>query len=252
MFVSFTQIHDPLVASPSSHIQVDRVTKAFDRKTVLNNLSLEILPGEFIVVVGKSGCGKSTLLRLLAGLDIPSQGKIQIDGNFLLGLNPRARVMFQDSRLLPWKSVLDNVILGLDCRSRAQGHWALHEVGLGDRARDWPTVLSGGQQQRVALARALVSQPQLLLLDEPLGALDALTRLDMQRLISDLWRQQGFTAVLVTHDVEEAVLLADRVIVIQDGQINANIPIQLPRPRSISSVQVAELKQRILCHILQG
>ncbi|PSR13309.1 hypothetical protein C8255_25470 [filamentous cyanobacterium CCP3] len=177
---SYTQ---PQTIKAGTHVWLNNVTKAFGNLTVLDNLSLELYPGEFVAIVGKSGCGKSTLLRLLAGLETPTQGEIKLDGNQLTGLNPRARVMFQDSRLLPWRSVLENVSLGVAKQARPRSHWALQQVGLDSRAQDWTTVLSGGQKQRVALARALVTQPHLLLLDEPLGALDALTRLDMQRLI---------------------------------------------------------------------
>lgn len=158
--------------------------------------------------------------------------------------------MFQDARLLPWRRVLENVTLGLKQQSRQRGHWALQQVGLSDRAADWTTVLSGGQRQRVALARALVTQPRLLLLDEPLGALDALTRLEMQRLIQRLWQEQQFTAILVTHDVEEAIYLADRVIVIEQGVIALDLPVTLPRPRNSGSIGFANLKLQLLEQIL--
>ncbi|MBW4481229.1 MAG: ATP-binding cassette domain-containing protein [Tildeniella torsiva UHER 1998/13D] len=234
----------------STHVWLNGVTKAFGDLTVLNDFSLEIFPGEFVAVVGKSGCGKSTLLRLLAGLETPTRGEIVLDGQRLNGLNAKARVMFQDSRLLPWRKVIENVALGLKEQARPRSHWALQQVGLDSRANDWTTVLSGGQKQRVALARALVTQPHLLLLDEPLGALDALTRLDMQRLIETLWQEQQFTALLVTHDVEEAVVLGDRVIVIQEGRIELDVPINLPRPRSLADAEVNRLKQKVLNQIL--
>lgn len=233
-----------------AHLSIRHLSKRFGTLNVLQDINLEIHPGEFIVVVGKSGCGKSTLLRLIAGLDTPTQGELQLDGAALQGLNRDARVMFQDSRLLPWRRVLDNVVLGLRSHAQERGQWALQQVGLGNRLGDWVTVLSGGQRQRVALARALVSQPRLLLLDEPLGALDALTRLDMQQLIQTLWQEQGFTALLVTHDVEEAVYLADRVVVIEEGRIALDLPIDLPRPRNEASIAFAELKTRILDRIL--
>ena len=233
-----------------AHLKIQNLSQAFGDFQVLKGIDLEILPGEFVAIVGKSGCGKSTLLRLLGGLAAPTQGQIEQNGEVLQGLNRDARIMFQDSRLLPWKRVLENVSLGLKHRAQQQGQWALEQVGLGDRANQWITQLSGGQRQRVALARALVSQPRLLLLDEPLGALDALTRIEMQNLIETLWQEQRFTALLVTHDVEEAVTLADRVIVIEAGNITLNLPIPLPRPRDTASVQVAELKLRILDRIL--
>ncbi|HEY9644011.1 MAG TPA: ATP-binding cassette domain-containing protein [Coleofasciculaceae cyanobacterium] len=233
-----------------AHLRIQNLGKAFAQFPVLKGIDLEIKPGEFVAVVGKSGCGKTTLLRLLGGLESPTQGQIYMDGQALQGLNRHARVMFQDSRLLPWRRVLDNVSLGLKHQPQQQAQWALQQVGLGDRSKHWITQLSGGQRQRVALARALVSQPQLLLLDEPLGALDALTRIGMQNLIESLWKEQQFTALLVTHDVEEAVYLADRVIVIEEGKITLDLPVTLPRPRDAASVQFAELKIRILDRIL--
>jgi sulfonate transport system ATP-binding protein len=158
--------------------------------------------------------------------------------------------MFQDSRLLPWRRVLDNVALGLKRNGKEHGLWALQQVGLASRSKDWTTALSGGQRQRVALARALVTQPRLLLLDEPMSALDALTRIEMQRLIESLWQEQNFTAILVTHDVEEAVYLADRVIVIENGTLLVNQEITLPRPRNTGSAAFAELKTKVLERIL--
>lgn len=231
-------------------LSIHNLTKSFGDFQVLKGIDLEISPGEFVAVVGKSGCGKSTLLRLLSGLDAPTEGQIYIDEQPLRGLNQSARVMFQDSRLLPWRKVLENVTLGLRHQGQQRGQWALQQVGLGDRGRHWVTQLSGGQRQRVALARALVSQPRLLLLDEPLGALDALTRLGMQQLIETLWQEQQFTAFLVTHEVEEAVSLADRVIVIEDGEISLNLPVTLPRPRNQGLPEFTKLKLRILDQIL--
>lgn len=245
---SYTQTQS--TDASGTHVWLNGVTKAFGNLTVLNNFSLEIFPGEFVAVVGKSGCGKSTLLRLLAGLETPTHGEIVLDGQRLSGLNTKARVMFQDSRLLPWRKVIENVALGLKEQARPRSHWALQQVGLDNRAQDWTTVLSGGQKQRVALARALVTQPHLLLLDEPLGALDALTRIDMQRLIETLWQEQQFTALLVTHDVEEAVVLGDRVIVIQEGRIELDVPVNLPRPRNVADAEINKLKQTVLNQIL--
>jgi len=163
------------------------------------------------------------------------------------------RLMFQEARLLPWLRVLDNVALGLErARARALAAQALAQVGLADRARDWPAQLSGGQRQRVALARALVHRPRLLLLDEPLGALDALTRIEMQQLIADLWREQRFTTVLVTHDVPEAVALADRVLLIEDRRVVLDRGVDLPRPRSRGSAQFAALEEQLLQRVLRG
>ena len=186
---------------------------------MLHDLDLEIEPGSFISIIGRSGSGKSTLLRLIAGLDRPDAGTIRLDGVEFAGLAPHTTVMFQDSRLLPWQRVLDNVALAAPRAARQSSLESLQQVGLGDRALDWPASLSGGQRQRVALARALASEPHVLLLDEPLGALDALTRADMQRLIESIWSDRRFTALLVTHDVVEAVTLSDRVVVLSKGRL---------------------------------
>src|SRR6478672_12666808 len=195
--------------------------KSFGDNEVLRGIDLHIPAGQSVAIVGRSGCGKSTLLRLIAGLETITAGSISF------GEETRAedvRVMFQEPRLLPWARVLSNVEVGLgrertssDAQARAES--ALVEVGLGDKRSQWPAVLSGGQKQRVALARALVSRPRVLAFDEPLGALDALTRISMQRLLAKVWHEQGFTAILVTHDVAEAVVLADRILVIEDGKI---------------------------------
>lgn len=232
-------------------VQAHALNKRFGSRQVLHDLQLDIAPGEFVAIVGRSGCGKSTLLRLVAGLDKASSGQLQLQGKAVEGLNARARIMFQEARLLPWKRVLDNVLLGLPEVQRAHAKQVLAQVGLADRAQEWPAKLSGGQRQRVALARALVHQPQLLLLDEPLGALDALTRIEMHRLIEHLWQQHGFTALLVTHDVQEAVALADRVVLIEDGRIALDERIALPRPRVHGDVALAAVEQRILQRVLQ-
>ena len=194
------------------------VTKRYGQNTILNGLDLHIPAGQFVAVVGRSGGGKSTLLRLLAGLEKPQSGEILAGSTPLAQIQDDTRMMFQDARLLPWKSVIDNVGLGLKGDWRDAARQSLAAVGLEDRAAEWPAALSGGQKQRVALARALIHKPGLLLLDEPLGALDALTRLEMQALIESLWQSQGFTVLLVTHDVSEAVAMADRVLLIEDGK----------------------------------
>ncbi|NNU98529.1 ATP-binding cassette domain-containing protein [Geobacillus sp. DSP4a] len=229
---------------------LEQVGKQFGDKHALRRVNLVVKRGEFVAIIGRSGCGKSTLLRLAAGLEEPTSGRILVDGEELRGLNEKARVMFQDARLLPWRRVMDNVGLGLKGEWEPKALEVLEQVGLADRADDWPTVLSGGQRQRVALARALISHPQLLLLDEPLGALDALTRIDMQRLIERLWLEQKFTALLVTHDVDEAVMLADRVILIEDGVCTLDVPVRLPRPRQRGDAAFADLVDTILRRIL--
>ncbi|SHE33798.1 sulfonate transport system ATP-binding protein [Seinonella peptonophila] len=212
-------------------VQIDQVKKSFQSLEVLKRIDLSLRSGEFLAVVGRSGCGKSTLLRLIAGLEQMSAGEIYINQEPITGTHPDLRMMFQDARLLPWKTVIKNVQIGLRTKETTIAEKALEMVGLTDKFDQWPSSLSGGQRQRVALARALAGQPKLLLLDEPLGALDALTRIEMQQLIEDLWSKQQFTAILVTHDVSEAVMLADRVIVIEAGKITFDQKIELARPR---------------------
>ncbi|MDR7268706.1 sulfonate transport system ATP-binding protein [Pelomonas saccharophila] len=232
-------------ASNGLALKLSGVSKSYGSRHVLEQLDLNVAPGEFVALVGRSGCGKSTLLRLIAGLDAPTAGRIEA------GVAEERRLMFQDARLLPWKRVVDNVALGLEGRdARDRALEALSQVGLAGRGGDWPATLSGGQRQRVALARALVHRPRLLLLDEPLGALDALTRLEMHRLIEQLWRHHGFTALLVTHDVAEAVALADRVLLIDRGGIALDATVALPRPRSRTAAGFAELEERVLRHIV--
>lgn len=249
-------LHPAGPALPRGGLSVDihGLDKAYGTRPVLRGVQLRIAPGEFVAIVGRSGCGKSTLLRHLAGLEKADAGHIFLDGQpaNAEALRRDMRIMFQDARLLPWRRVVDNVALGLpgaDARDRA--HAALEAVGLADRAGEWPAVLSGGQRQRVALARALVHRPRLLLLDEPLGALDALTRIEMQRLIEGLWEQHRFTALLVTHDVGEAVALADRVVLIEGQRIAFDEPVALPRPRARGHADVALFEDRVLRRVLQ-
>jgi sulfonate transport system ATP-binding protein len=232
-------------------VRLDGLGKRFGERTVLDGVDLDIRPGDFVAIVGRSGCGKSTLLRLLAGLETPSTGAVALDGAPLAAHRDEVRIMFQEARLLPWRTVLQNVRLGLETQDGTRrAREALAQVGLADRAGDWPAVLSGGQRQRVALARALVHRPRLLLLDEPLGALDALTRIEMQRLIESVWRELRFTAVLVTHDVAEAVALADRVLLVQDGRVTLDEPVGLARPRAHGSPAFAALEGRVLARVL--
>ena len=233
-------------------IDTARLVKRYGEREVLHGLSLTVQPGEFVAVVGRSGCGKSTFLRLLAGLEKHSSGSITLDSDASSGIHPDVRIMFQDARLLPWRTVLQNVALGLPGDSRNAALDALREVGLADRADEWPTNLSGGQRQRVALARALVHQPRLLLLDEPLGALDALTRIEMQCLIERLWQLHNFTVLLVTHDVAEAVTLGDRVVLIEDGSITLDLDIDLPRRRERGTAEFAALEGQVLNKVLGG
>lgn len=231
-------------------LAINGLHKAFGERQVLRDIDLHIPAGQFVAVVGRSGCGKSTLMRLIAGLDQPTGGELLAGSAPLQEAHDDTRLMFQEARLLPWKKVIDNVGLGLkgDWRSKALN--ALEEVGLAERAHEWPAALSGGQKQRVALARALIHQPRLLLLDEPLGALDALTRIEMQQLIERLWQQHGFTVLLVTHDVSEAVAIADRVILIEDGHVGLDINVDLPRPRQRASARLAAVEEQVLNRVL--
>jgi sulfonate transport system ATP-binding protein len=239
-------------------IDVQGLRKSFGANPVLNGIDLHVAAGQFVAIVGRSGSGKSTLLRLLLGLEQPSAGTFSFaDGAERIDNLRVARVMFQEPRLLPWASVIANVEVGLgaDRKTAGSGDRALATlaaVELEEKRNAWPAVLSGGQKQRVSLARALVSRPRVLALDEPLGALDALTRISMQRLLERMWLDQGFTALLVTHDVAEAVTLADRVIVIDDGAIALDIRIELPRPRQRGSADVAALEGRILDKLFAG
>lgn len=228
-------------------IELNDVSKNYGENEVLKSINLSINPGSFIAIVGKSGCGKSTLLRVIAQLEDISKGLISYTGENQS--KPKIRIMFQDDRLIPWKSIMKNIELGAVNKKTAQD--SLEKVGLIDKKNNWPDQLSGGQKQRIALARALASNPDILLFDEPLGALDALTRIEMQNLIEALWQQQKFTALLVTHDVTEAVRLADRVIVISNGNIQLDEHIDLPRPRERDD-QFTYYEQKILNQILGG
>jgi sulfonate transport system ATP-binding protein len=232
-----------------------KISKSFGSKRVLRGLDLHIEAGQFVAIVGRSGCGKSTMLRLIAGLDDPDSGHISFGDHRYAKPRDVARVMFQEARLLPWARVLANVEVGLgaeraapDSHQRASD--ALAAMGLGDRAEDWPATLSGGQRQRVALARALVSRPRLLAFDEPLGALDALTRIEMQNVLERAWQDMRFTALLVTHDVSEAVALADRILIVENGCIAADFSVALARPRRRGTPEFAALEAEILAYLL--
>jgi sulfonate transport system ATP-binding protein len=225
-------------------VTIRRLTRRFGANTVLDALDLDLAEGSFTALLGRSGSGKTTLLRTLAGLDPAPVGAE-------IALPHPVAVAFQEPRLLPWKSVWENVALGLARRPdgpgiRARAEAALREVGLQRHLDAWPATLSGGEAQRAALARALVRAPRLLLLDEPFAALDALTRMRMHGLVDALWRAHRPTTLLVTHDVDEAVLLADRVLVLADGRIAADIDVTLPRPRRHGDDGFAALRARLL------
>jgi sulfonate transport system ATP-binding protein len=221
---------------------ITHLTRSFGGPAVLDDLHIEIARGEFVALIGRSGTGKSTLLRALAGLDDEIEGIVVVDGE--------VGVAFQDARLVPWKRVRDNVALGLRVSDPARAAaTALEEVGLTQRADAWPLTLSGGEAQRVSLARALVRDPRLLVLDEPFGALDALTRITMHRLVLGLWERHRPAVLLVTHDVDEALALADRVLVLAGGHIAHESRIELDRPRDRDHHELTELRDRLLSEL---
>lgn len=233
------------VSTTARPVSVRGLSRHFGDRAVLTDLDLDIEPGEFVALLGASGCGKSTLLRILADLDNDVSGEVTVAR--------RRAVGFQAPRLLPWKKVWRNVVLGLPGRpDRARAEAALTEVGLAHRTDVWPKVLSGGEAQRAALARALVRDPDLLLLDEPFSALDALTRITARGLVDELWQRHRYAVLLVTHDVEEALVLADRVLVMDGGRIAHDAPVDLPRPRDVTDPdfqrQRADLLGRLGVH----
>ena len=250
----------PATATGGARIGIQGVSHWFGSSAaplqVLDDIDLEVAPGEFVALLGPSGCGKSTLLRLVAGLEPATAGRLTQDGAPITHPDPSRIVVFQDPTLYPWRSVRDNVALGLQARGvlKTQGHRvdeALQRVGLSDFAKAFPHQLSGGMAQRVALARALVNDPRLLVLDEPLGKLDSLTRIAMQSELVALWQRSGFSALLVTHDVEEALFLANRVIVLSDrpARVVAELTVDLPYPRHRGHPRLAELRHEALRHL---
>jgi sulfonate transport system ATP-binding protein len=219
------------------------VRKTFGDNVVIDGLNLEIRAGEFVAMLGRSGSGKSTFLRALGALDGDFDGELRVPA--------RRAIVFQEPRLLPWQRVLTNVTVGLPATAavREQARVALGEVNLADKAKVWPRTLSGGEAQRVALARALVREPELLLLDEPFGALDALTRIKMHALLLALCKRHTPAVLLVTHDVDEAILLADRVIVLTDGAISLDVEVTVPAPRLRDSHEFASLRRHLLAEL---
>lgn len=239
-------------------VTVRDLSKSFtlngQRLAVLRNLQLDIQSGETLAIVGPSGCGKTTLLRILAGLDRPDSGEVQIDGHPVQGVGTERAIIFQEPRLLPWLTVLGNVSFGLTVRgltqaeAEARARHYIRLVGLADFEAAYPRQLSGGMAQRVGIARALTVQPEILLLDEPLGALDAMTKLTMQEELARIWREEKVTMVLVTHDLEEAIFLADRVLVLpkEKGAAPRLIDIDLPRPRARSESRFVAMRKRLM------
>jgi sulfonate transport system ATP-binding protein len=220
-------------------VAVRGLRRVFDTRPVLDGIDLTVQPGEFVALLGRSGSGKSTLLRILSGFDSEVAGEIRV-------AKQRA-IVFQEPRLLPWARVLPNVVLGLrQPDAPARGRAALTEVGLADKSKKWPVTLSGGEAQRVALARALVREPDLIMLDEPFGALDALTRIRMHELLIELCRRHRPAVLFVTHDVDEAILLADRVIVLTEGRFSLDVTVDVPTPRRRTDLAFAELRERLL------
>ena len=227
----------------SRDVVIQGLTRRFGENTVLHGLDLVLEPGSFTALLGRSGSGKTTLLRTLAGLDpAPADARLTLPAG--------VAAAFQEPRLLPWKKVWQNVAIGLPAAgAQERAERALAEVGLARHRDAWPVTLSGGEAQRTALARALVREPQLLLLDEPFAALDALTRIRMHALVLELWRVHNPTTLIVTHDVDEAILLADRVVVLDQGRIAADIPVDMPRPRSHGEPGFAALRRRLLAEL---
>lgn len=224
-------------------LELDGVSRVFAGRAVLKNVSLNVRRGQFVSMLGASGAGKTTLLRILAGLDQADSGRVRVAG--------ARSVVFQEPRLVPAKRVWENVVIGHDRLSAAKPSAlaALDEVGLASHADGWPKTLSGGEAQRVALARALVREPKLLLLDEPFAALDALTRIRMYELVARLWRAHTPAVVLVTHDIDEAILLSDRIVVLSQGEISADVVVDFPRPRSRSDEASIALRTRLLAEL---
>ena len=245
------------VALERGGVAVRNLSKSYplngEVRPVLRGLDLTVRGGEVLAIVGPSGCGKTTLLRLLAGLEAPDRGEVLIDGHPVEGVGTERAVIYQEPRLLPWLTVLDNVAFGLDLRgvpapeARDRARHYIRLVGLSEFETAWPRQLSGGMAQRVGIARALTVQPEILLLDEPLGALDAMTKLTMQEELTRIWREENVTMVLVTHDLEEAIFLADRVLVLSsDGTPPAVIPVDLPRPRDRNASGFVDLRRTLM------
>ena len=232
-------------------LEINALSKQFDGAPALAGIDFSVDAGEIVAILGTSGAGKSTLLRIVGGLDTASSGAVNLDGRAVIGPSPKLGFVFQEPRLMPWLSVRQNVTFGLDGTSREErrerAETVLDRVGLGDVGDAWPRQLSGGMAQRVAIARALVTRPSVLLLDEPFSALDAFTRLGLQEHLIDIWRAERPTMLFVTHDIDEALILADRVIVLlgRPGQIRRDERIDIPRPRRRGDPRLARWRERL-------
>ncbi|AMV70547.1 ABC transporter ATP-binding protein [Desulfuromonas carbonis] len=243
-------------------LAIDQLQKSFqvngDEIVALEQVDLAIEPGEFVSIVGSSGCGKSTLLRIVAGLETSSAGSVRLGDKTIFSPSLERGMVFQEHRLLPWLTVVENVAFGLGRKLTVEQQRSVDEhielVGLEKFARAYPDQLSGGMAQRAAIARALVTRPELLLLDEPFGALDALTRIQMQEEILRIWEVEKTTMVLVTHDIDEAIFLGDRVVIMSSrpGTIKKILPVNLPRPRDRSSYDFVQIRKEIYGHFFHG
>src|SRR5690242_2341712 len=257
--VSETVLRPDVPSVRGAALSIHEVSHCFELEgrslPVLECISLRLEPGEFVAILGPSGCGKSTLLRLVAGLDFPAIGKLAMNSQAIEGPDASRIIVFQDPTLYPWRTVWSNVALGLEARGLLRSHHQLDDVlrlvGLAGFAAAYPRQLSGGMSQRAALARAVVNDPKLLILDEPLGQLDSLTRIALQEELVSLWQRTGFTALLVTHDVEEAVFLASRIIVLSErpARITAEVVNARPYPRHRGDPHLSELRREIMGHL---
>lgn len=242
----------------SSTIGIEKVNRIYtdtdgNKVEALNDVSLDIRKGEFISIIGPSGCGKTTLLRLIAGLDKPQAGELTIDGSKITDVSPERGYVFQQGGLFPWLTVEDNIAFGLKARKVIKNKKSsigkyISMVGLDGFEKSYPHQISGGMAQRVAIARALINEPKALLLDEPMGALDSFTRSDLQDKLLELWKQNGTTMILVTHDIDEAIYLSDRIVIMtpRPGKINKIIDVDLPRPRHRGGTEFLALRKSIL------
>jgi sulfonate transport system ATP-binding protein len=232
-------------------LEISALSKRFDGEPALESIDLSVGAGEIVAILGTSGSGKSTLLRLVGGIEPPSSGEVRLDGKVVTGPSPKLGFVFQEPRLMPWLRVRDNVAFGLGALPRAEQHAladaALDRVGLADAADSWPRQLSGGMAQRVAIARALVTRPEVLLLDEPVSALDAFTRLSLQEHLLGIWRIDRPTMLFVTHDIDEALMLADRIVMLlgKPGRVRRDERIDLPRPRRRGDPRLSRWRERL-------